>query len=45
MIELSWVKTFNGESDSSGITDSCTGVVDHTIPTTLQRSTKLKISH
>ena len=24
-IEFSWVKTFNGESDSSGITDSCSG--------------------
>ena len=39
-------KTFNRESDSSGITDSRVRVVvDHTTPTPLQRSTKLKISH
>ena len=35
-IEFWWVKTFNGESDSSGITDSCSGS---------GRPHKLKISH
>jgi len=39
-------KIFNRENDSSGIMVICVRVVvDHTLPTQLQRSTKLKISH
>jgi len=41
-----WINIFNGESDSSGITDSYSGCSrPHNAPTLLQRLTKLKISH
>ena len=43
-IEFSWVKTFNGVTAVASVT-RVRVVVDHTIPTTLQRSKKLKISH